>query len=498
MLQIVDFLRRVRGRNRTMDFRELVMLASCDTYLQNLLFRDLSVLWEHIDLGHCRECESWTDKMLHFFLERVNAQAVTKTLLLQGVSVKGLGLIPLMNSRILETIDLRVKREIDDGLDVTVSSKVLRSMLPFNLQKVEINRGRSPLYQDFALGSVLTQLVLKETNKLTSQGSQCSSCHCILVEQLRDIVHATNVPPHQLRCFDCNKLTCRPWTSSNKCASLRSCWRCDERVCSDCGDKCAMCQRHTCTSCESPPSCALCHDKVCDRHIFFCNGCSTTCCEACLESPENKWTGCDCCDNLFCESCEEQIKTCSDSHCDTKICADCQQADACGTCSGCNKLFCINGWSDCISWPCSLCEKRFCEACEQSDAKNTNVLHCETCEEQFCGACRDVCECSSCKWWECDDCYSSWTSCSSCEKKFCQGCNEHSTIVSCGICETSVCSDCSRFCLKCLDTPFCSDCGCCCGDCGGWVCRTDMRSHQCTPNGCAKRQKSMREYFSVA
>ena len=80
-------------------------LALCSLSLQQRVYRDCPQVWTNVDLSTYSDM---TDLDLSRFLTRINAKQVTKTLDLKTCNqLRGTGLMPIRNSRVLEYIDLR-------------------------------------------------------------------------------------------------------------------------------------------------------------------------------------------------------------------------------------------------------------------------------------------------------------------------------------------------------------------------------------------------------
>jgi hypothetical protein len=93
---------------KVLDFTDLttkVKLAGCNSTLQNRVYRECSLAWQSIRFPLSRIL---TDENVSRLLTRVNAREVTKSLDLSFCpSIEGRGLLPLRNSRVLETVDIR-------------------------------------------------------------------------------------------------------------------------------------------------------------------------------------------------------------------------------------------------------------------------------------------------------------------------------------------------------------------------------------------------------
>jgi hypothetical protein len=114
------------------------------------------------------------DFQLHALLERVNAARATRSLHLQFYSIiTGLGLIPLMGSRVLETVDLR--GGISTGLDDSVVAGILGSMLPYKLETVKLDGPTRPERLPFAIGDFLVRLSLAKARRAVESRAAFSS-----------------------------------------------------------------------------------------------------------------------------------------------------------------------------------------------------------------------------------------------------------------------------------------------------------------------------------
>jgi len=98
---------------------------------------------------------------LHLFLHRFDVKDVTRELSLKKISVTGVGLLPLIGSQVLETIDLRIQ----EGYNSETTSGF---MLPHQLKTVKPNRPTDPHSLSYALGSILIHLALDKADQVVA------------------------------------------------------------------------------------------------------------------------------------------------------------------------------------------------------------------------------------------------------------------------------------------------------------------------------------------
>ena len=422
MVNIVNLLRPAHYMNRY-DNRTLITLSSCDKYLQNLICKDLSFLWEDICLWYGRS--ALTDSQLHSFLERVNAARVTRSLHLQLCSITGLGLIPLMGSRVLETVDLRVGSST--GLDDSVVAGILGSMLPYKLETVKLDGPPRPERLPFAMGDFLVRLSLAKARRAVESNAKCSSCDCFLATALQNTGQVLATPPREVKCTQCNGYSCRPLaTITSVCPRIRRCISCDAPFCSECDISCSSCAGSSCTECTAVRLCNRCDEAFCDscRGVYLCESCEEFVCHACAV--------------LFCENCEDLV------------CFQCIGREACGNC---REILCFCHSCREIGY-CKRCDQRFCVVC--LDGRS-----CDKCDANICNQCEAEHQCTRCGRRECWDGVS-FRKCDDCEIVLCDEC-------------LSECKDCGNW--FCPTEPPLQQCDYCVED----ICGECKPIHRCLP-----------------
>lgn len=105
----LDSLLNVLAYIGAQDKTSIMRLAiSGDRQLSHFIYTERKHrIWENLDLATCRGI---TDEQLRSLLERINAQACMKSLLLDKETtspITGTGLEPLRGSRVLQRVDLR-------------------------------------------------------------------------------------------------------------------------------------------------------------------------------------------------------------------------------------------------------------------------------------------------------------------------------------------------------------------------------------------------------
>ena len=447
MVHIMNLL-QIRDGTGNVDNRTLILFSSCDQYLQNLICNEYSFLWENISFTN-PSLQKLTDSQLHGFLERVNAASVTKSLNLHDCPITGTGLIPLMNSRVLETVDLKVdttrsSSNSPTGLDDAVVAEVLSSMLAYKIETVKLRGPTHPGRLPFAMGDFLIRFSLTKARRAVENCAKCSTCTRLLADVLRctvQIYSGRNLK--EIKCTECKGYSCRPWSGRSACPQIQPCVSCHEPFCDNCYDTCSLCPTTSCSKCLDVLVCESCEEGFCDscRHVFPCDHCM----------------------GFFCT-----------------LCSFVQFCDNCYT-FGCSE--CIGPWI-----PCGICRKSLCGSCKQSD-----IGHCDLCLEYFCDSCAKVGHCDRCDRRVCAEC-SEELACDCCTKAFCQHCDSTHHCSSCGrrecwdgvnfhscdICGTVLCNECLSQCndcgeRRCSSEPPVQQCMFCAVD----VCRTCSPAHRC-------------------
>ena len=353
------------------DLKSYIHLATCcDPYLERFVYRECAAfLWTHIDLALL---PGITDTQLESLFRRIDAQSVTKSILLDKsprTPITGVGLEPLRNSRVLESIDLRQSNTVQHGptgLDDELVADILITMIPHNLRKVKIRKvfvpgdGVGPFAEyPVAWHPVLLHLRLK--NALTCTDKACSHCGSFLVKD-QSLYH---LPPFEVlkedeaRCDKCKGYTCGPWNSqSSNCPSTVECDYCLD-MCCPCRPVrfCGYCITSSCSDCKKVLQCSQCLEAACHE----CSGSEIQTCKQCLET--------------FCFECRDMW---SCDHCESFACLDCNDIQI-----------------------CEICDQTVCNDCERSDKKGAARISCHECHSGLCHECVfdcgiDIITCSFC------------------------------------------------------------------------------------------------------
>lgn len=173
MVRILDY----------MDIPTRLKLARCSLTLQRRVYRDCSQAWVSIRFWELRspylKCLlRFTDYHLSRLLVRVNARDVTKNLNLMGCCcIRGSGLTPLRNSRVLERVNL-----YDTGADEnpTPIVSILQSMVPFKLVDVILSDECMERSRD-VLASFFHSL--RRTQLEQAQEIDCTCCKLPIMEE---------------------------------------------------------------------------------------------------------------------------------------------------------------------------------------------------------------------------------------------------------------------------------------------------------------------------
>lgn len=378
-----------------------VQLASCSKSLQQRVYRDCSKAWEEIifQIEQWIGCPRLTDLQLSHFLIQVNARNVTKTLDLSYCrSIRGSGLIPLRNSRVLERIHLE-----GTGADEnpTPALELLRSMIPHKLYVVNFALMREERNQA-AIQEFLYSLRSKRLEQ--AQYSQCLACELPLTETTRQLV-VRRKGNSLLRCCVCKKSYCKRPSCPMNLQECRSCFNsfCGEcnlsRQCFGCGytyclcycewdRSCTECKKFYCKTCDADLVCEKCHDMLCQDCARREDGCNCVLCKRCYNGR------CDICAIQQCINCND-IKVCAS--CDRRICrkTSCQvQATTCQVLA---------------------CEKTFCTGCKEME-------YCIMCKASFCKDHNRFVDCNLCKFRHCRPCGHKKMGCDLCGTACYEGC----------------------------------------------------------------------------
>lgn len=338
----------------------LIGLASCDKYLENLIYKGCPFLWKIINLSW--RATSLTDSQLASLLDRTNALSVTKGVYLCGCSlVTGTGLLPLTGSQTLEYVDLRTQgyEQVDGtGLNDLVVSSVLMSMLLYNkltfvyLASDRLNASGQRRFIPFPMQDFLIRFALAKARRYFDDQPVCSYCDCplcnlVTTEKVLTIYNENK----RTECAICGKHSCSSWSESS-CPSLQKCTFCGFFCCHECTDKCEFCSDDVCLQCIQARRCDMCQ---------------YSCCGDCQEGI----TQCDYCDRYTC------------SHC-----GSCVKCDRCGrvSCPPCRHFadpFCIKSTNNarcCFKKQCHYCEDIFGDGC-------TWEADCHYCSGRLCSFC---------------------------------------------------------------------------------------------------------------
>lgn len=226
-----------------MDISTRVRLAACNTALQRRIFEECRQAWVKIDFVSvaAATCQRLSDYHLSTLLTRVNARDVTEMLGLQACSeIRGLGLTPLQNSRVLKSIDL-----LGTGADRDPAPfiSILYTMVPYNLFDVRLRQASDRNAGDH-LVYFMRNLRRAKRKQMIEQETPCDCCSLPVMEQSRQMVPRGRGDP-SMCCAWCGKYFCGRGScpmpvSECGCACL-FCKDCDvTRRCQSC--KCIRCQ----------------------------------------------------------------------------------------------------------------------------------------------------------------------------------------------------------------------------------------------------------------
>ena len=382
------------------DKRSFVRLAICsDQELECFIYTECTYLWRELDL---HEFPGITDVQLKSLLERIHAQAITRTIVLDKTSdtvITGAGLEPLRGSKVLESIDLRQSVAYTRGptsLNDELVTDILSTMIPHKLDTVKVrkqyhNSTDFPLDEYcFPWSSFFAKIALEKSRNLGSQ--VCSHCNRSMTSvfpygQMTTRHVLTSKP---MQCSACKIYSCNRYA----CPSIRECQTCLEWACPCRGEvqMCNYCSRRNCPGCDPQPlSCHGCGNTSCSNcnRMIQCKQCQETLCEACQEDIFT----CVCCDQTFCNTCTNFTfcEVCFDvvcPDCDTffEKCDSCQNAHVCRDCQ------------DSVIIVCQSCSFRKCFDCSR---KHHAELHaCSYCPLTCCAdnhMCMDAFQVHVCK-----------------------------------------------------------------------------------------------------
>lgn len=301
---------------------ERLNLARCNTNLLRLVTRDCTTLWVHIDFypfhndfHHApskKRNGSLTDRMLSALLERVNAREVTKSLHIGGCTkIRGAGLEPLRNSRILERINLENGHHNWMGsVNEQLIREILRTLLPHNLLDVEFPSWISMRLTWPWLYQFNHKLHAMHRQRALEQGTTCDSCSlAVCYESMQVVPKVNGVPPSH--CSKCLKNFCR---TASCPVDMKDCTRCGKASCDECNvvRRCDECFKSFCNACSRTDQCMICKGVYCDScsvnrgiDMSSCktSGCENAVCGACQEQSGITFPWCDHCEWTFCSDC---------------------------------------------------------------------------------------------------------------------------------------------------------------------------------------------------
>jgi len=307
----------------------------------------------------------------------MDARNSMKTLKLSRcINIVGHGLQPLVNSSVLQMIDLSL--EVDHNVSINLSENavfpILRSILfqeeDSALRQIHFpskwRRERSPEFHNLLIeyNDILRNFNLSSTCRHEWEDVDDGTKH--------NCEHATETAVH-LRgdrygiqtgtCYECLKSFCtQPQQCGNEFeSSFDYCRLCEKYHCLNCNwvSRCSRCNTSSCYYCCDVNTCSQCYATTCSSccHVYECEICRD------VQSCE------DCGDVYTCEVCSKS----SCNSCDEIIC-----------CEECSKFSC----SKCTDFKeCSNCNDSFCEECTDEGA--VTITTCYRCSEMFCHNCLD-------------------------------------------------------------------------------------------------------------
>lgn len=381
------------------DKKTYVRLAiSGDDSLSHFIYTECVYLWRHVDLA---QYPGITDTQLHSLLERIHAQSVTQTFVLDKNPrnpITGTGLEPLRHSRILESIDLRQSPQSPTctagptGLNDELVADILSTMLPhYQLTSVKVRRQKeidteneTPAFDRYCFpwSCFFANLCLFNARKCFQKS--CSHCNEPLVRLSSTTAPGELLEGGTVQCTVCKEYSCQPWNRNGPCPDIQQCRECLEWCC----------------SCRQVTECNFCYDHVCSE-------------------------------------CEQNPVTCP--WCDETSCATCFGVEQCTLCRVIN---CVACGANEIPGNCSRCGNTYCEECRF-------VSKCHLCFECFCEECCPVEVCNSCYASMCVECHGEGLRCDSCGSLACDQCTKDCDcgVDKCSYCGVGVChndSDCAE------------------------------------------------------
>ena len=352
------------------DMKAYIRLAiSCDRELAHFIYTECTFLWREIDLS---KFPGITDVQLESLLERINAQSVTRSILLDKETSSplcGAGLKPLRHSRVLERIDLRQSTSLELGpteLDDELVAGILRSMLPHKLEMVKVRKqfesNGSPFDEHcFSWSFFLTNMRLFKVQKCTLES--CSHCGGSLLSDERFKPQQV-LQEKSVQCTVCKLYSCRAWNPQSQCPTTEQCRRCLEWCC-PCRQvvTCDYCMENSCSECEQAQ--------------LTCEGCGFSSCSECKQVRQ-----CKTCHDTTCVDCYGDIYDCD--RCHDSFCEDCKFILFCNQCE---EYLC----EDCGSFEmCAMCYVDVCKDCQKDERGEPIFAKCTACDFGFCADCYGV------------------------------------------------------------------------------------------------------------
>ena len=376
--------------------------------------------------------ERLTDASLEALLRRTDGKNNTEALILLGCKqVTGSGLVPLMGSKLLRSLDLRFSRDEYDSVIISAphvdtifavvmsltplaertmaSGGLLMLVGPFSINQLMENTTRKYPFMtegknyDRTIGKMLQTFRIKLAEDMRHNFTPCGHCNRDVADQIRLPNEAKLAGVCKLcKTYEKYKEKWSQWfepehfpvsPSHHMPGALKNiavemvCYGCREischqnncpsvNTCHDCGDQ-------KCTKCHLMVACKACARVYCSAPcsgIEKCDdGCgSETSCQHCDNENDICLVVCEGCYNFqSCENCNG-VTICS--YCDTNACRSCLSR-----CSECAALFC-----DEHLYGCSECTNCICP-----EARCHSV--CRVCKSILCSQCIDRDMCYNCR-----------------------------------------------------------------------------------------------------
>lgn len=155
-----------------LDIPAKVKLARCNLTLQQRVYRDCSDAWTFMQFytyGYGGPHLHLTDLELSTLFTRINAREVVKQLDLEDCgNIRGSGLAPLRNSRVLERVNVENTKFYPNP---SVALNILYSSIPYNLSQVLMDK-----HCESDVFSVQFMRHLHEGRSAKARETMCSSC----------------------------------------------------------------------------------------------------------------------------------------------------------------------------------------------------------------------------------------------------------------------------------------------------------------------------------